>query len=82
MIERLDQTLCHRCGLCLELCAMDVFRRDRLTGGYYMAFPEDCQTCFNCELECPRQAIQVSPLRRPRVQVWKTVASHDVGEGR
>ena len=35
-----------------------------------IAYPEDCQTCFACELDCPEGAIYVGPMRKPRVQAW------------
>lgn len=70
MIERLDQEKCNQCGFCMEFCPSDVFRRDAPTGRYDIAYPNDCQTCFNCELECPERAIRVGPWRKPRTQAW------------
>ncbi len=70
MIERLDETRCNRCGRCLEICPNDVFRREPASGRYRIAWPDDCETCFDCELECPTGAIRVGPLRKPRVQAW------------
>lgn len=29
----------------------------------YIAYPDDCMTCFECELECPSQAINVHPFK-------------------
>ncbi len=26
----------------------------------FIAYPEDCMVCFNCELQCPREAIDVA----------------------
>ena len=35
----------------------------------FIAYPEDCQLCYQCELECPAGAIKVdfSPVKRPLV---------------
>jgi len=48
---------------------MDVIR----TAGkrVYLAYPEDCMSCFLCELECPTEAIHVSPKRtRVKPMPW------------
>jgi len=74
MIESLDQNKCNGCGICIEICPMDVFRLstrvDVTTStprGYpvrrssaQIAFTEDCMTCFTCELKCPAGAIFVA----------------------
>lgn len=70
MIEALDQERCNRCGYCLEVCPSDVFRHDPVTGRYFIGYRPDCQTCFTCELECPKDAVRVGPLRKPRPQAW------------
>ncbi|MCK6552999.1 ferredoxin family protein [Candidatus Binatia bacterium] len=70
MIERLDAALCSGCGLCLEVCPSDVFRPVPGRRVYVIAYPEDCQTCFNCEIECPEAAIDVAPWRKARTRAW------------
>ena len=50
---------------------MDVFRLvqdDKLHSS--IAYQNDCQTCYNCELECPVHAIYVEPWRKKRAQAW------------
>jgi len=32
-------------------------------GRAHIAYPDDCMTCFECELECPSQAITVHPFK-------------------
>ncbi len=74
MIESLDQKKCSGCGVCVEICPMDVFRMktevdmvsltsrglpSRKTRAY-LAYPKDCMTCFTCELKCPSGAIRVA----------------------
>ena len=29
----------------------------------YIAHPEDCMTCFECEVKCPSKAIRVHPFK-------------------
>ena len=29
----------------------------------FIAHPEDCMTCFECEVECPTRAIKVHPFK-------------------
>ena len=70
MIERVDREKCIACGICVEICPMDVFRQDEVTGHSFVRYPKDCQTCYNCELECPVSAIRVGAFRKERVQVW------------
>lgn len=59
MIERIDELLCINCGLCDNICQMDVFRpTDK---GMHIAYPEDCCNCTECSFVCPTDAIQLSP---------------------
>jgi MinD superfamily P-loop ATPase len=65
MIESIDDGTCDRCGACLLVCPLDVIRVDEL-GRYRIAYPDDCMSCFACELECRPHAITVGPFRTPR----------------
>ena len=83
MIEKIDVKKCNGCGLCVEICPMDVIRlRTELnfishsrkkTPDHkikaFIAYPIDCMTCYTCELKCPKDAIQVGypPLEKPNV---------------
>ncbi len=64
MIESLNRNKCLGCGTCVEFCPMDVFRLEIGEGHAVIRYPEDCQTCYQCELECPAGAIRVNPLRK------------------
>jgi NAD-dependent dihydropyrimidine dehydrogenase PreA subunit len=70
MIESVDTEKCTGCEICLMVCPTDVFRPDPECGLVLIAYPEDCQTCFSCELDCPVDAIYVSPLRKSHVPPW------------
>lgn len=83
MIESIDENKCNGCGICVEICNMDVLRMkteidivsrpEKATPGRkhkaYIAYRNDCMTCYNCELKCPTGAIDVGyvPLEIPFV---------------
>ncbi|MBI4321295.1 MAG: ferredoxin family protein [Chloroflexi bacterium] len=60
-IQKIDEDLCNGCGICVDSCPMDVIRMNDSTCQAYLAFPGDCTTCYLCELDCPVEAISVSP---------------------
>ena len=70
MIESVDEQKCNGCEICFNVCPCDVFRLSSAERGVRIAYPEDCQTCFACELDCPEGAIYVGPMRKPRLQAW------------
>lgn len=76
MIEEIDYQLCDDCGVCMDVCPTDVFRVDPETRKYVIFYLSDCQTCFNCEIECPRDAITVGPIRKERISSWSRNLPH------
>jgi NAD-dependent dihydropyrimidine dehydrogenase PreA subunit len=59
----------HKCEPCsfrvnagcpiMESCHTDVIRLDK-KGFPYITYPDDCDSCFLCELNCPHKAVVVS----------------------
>ncbi|MBW1769056.1 MAG: 4Fe-4S binding protein [Deltaproteobacteria bacterium] len=41
MIRTIDESSCTNCGLCVDICQMDVIRIDA-DGKVYIAYAEDC----------------------------------------
>jgi NAD-dependent dihydropyrimidine dehydrogenase PreA subunit len=78
MIEIIDGTKCTSCGLCVEACPLDALRMSRQTGKAYIAYGDDCMTCYVCEMTCLSGAIYVHPFKEllpPAVDYTDAVTS-------
>ena len=62
-VERIDDGLCNGCGICVESCPMDVLQLDTATGKAVIRYPLDCMLCEWCKLDCPQDAIYISPSK-------------------
>ena len=69
VIERIDQELCTGCGICVNTCSLDVIRMDEKKKKAVIKYPADCMCCDYCELDCPVNAIYVSPVKNAPVTV-------------
>ena len=70
-IERIDAELCSGCGICFDSCPMDVIRMDEKSGKAVIKYPDDCMLCLRCEIDCPENAIYVSPERKVKpILAW------------
>lgn len=70
MITPINEGKCIGCGTCVEVCTKDVFRFDYDKGVSTIVYYMDCQTCYNCELHCPAEAIHVNPMHKRKVMPW------------
>ena len=66
-IDLINLDICNGCEglegpICVESCPTDVIRFSSEDCKALIAYPTDCTTCFLCELDCPVQAIHVSPV--------------------
>lgn len=51
-VQRYDLTACIGCEGCVTACPMDVFRFDYDARKSVLAYPENCQSCGQCYLNC------------------------------
>jgi len=68
MIALLLEERCTQCQRCVQICPALVFE-GRPGATPVMARPDDCQTCFACELYCQTDALYVDPSAIGRVKV-------------
>ncbi len=58
MTATFDYEKCTKCGTCYSLCPLDVISLEE-NGKPYVKYPDECQLCFICQVECPASAIHV-----------------------
>jgi NAD-dependent dihydropyrimidine dehydrogenase PreA subunit len=61
-IERIDSVLCNGCGICVTSCPADVIRMDQESKKAVIRYPQDCVVCCWCFVECPEDAVFISPV--------------------
>jgi len=55
---KVDRRKCNKCGICIDMCPMDVLRFNH-QGYPYMQYEDDCWYCDTCAFMCPRLAISL-----------------------
>ncbi|MGI5971548.1 MAG: 4Fe-4S dicluster domain-containing protein [Oscillospiraceae bacterium] len=69
-VSEIDLSKCNGCGICVNACPMDVLRMEG--GRAKIVYPQECMCCDACEIDCPRNAIYVSPEKHDPIMVsWK-----------
>ena len=54
----IDKEKCVNCGLCAQICCMDVIKKSEdTTGEVYVRYPNECWHCRACAIDCPKGAI-------------------------
>lgn len=52
-----------RAGFTEEIASLEADRCMTCGSKAYIAYPEDCMTCYTCELKCPYDALYVHPFK-------------------
>ena len=58
-VVRNDLSACIGCGMCVDICPMDVMRLDAEHGKSVIAHVAQCMTCGQCWLHCPTESIAI-----------------------
>jgi len=59
-VQRYDLNACIGCRNCYNICPMDVFRFDETVNKSVIAYPENCQCCGQCYVNCPGRSLVLS----------------------
>lgn len=59
-VQRLDLNKCIGCKMCVTVCPMDVFRFDEKAKKSVIAYPENCQSCGQCFVNCMGRSLTIS----------------------
>lgn len=57
----MDAARCTSCRHCADMCFQDVWRYNEEKGYMEAKYPEDCASCYQCEIVCPNHCIEVIP---------------------
>ena len=56
----IDKKLCNYCGICYEMCPLDVFSFDKgQKATPAIAYPKECWYCGACIVDCPKGAVSL-----------------------
>lgn len=59
-VVRIDLNRCIGCENCVNICPMDVFYFNAEAHKSVIAYPENCQSCGQCFLNCKGRALGIS----------------------
>ena len=55
----IDEEKCITCGICADICAVDVYHDSKDGEIPTVTYGEECFCCCACILECPAEAIKL-----------------------
>lgn len=59
-VVRIDLNKCIGCRKCVEICPMDVFYFNEEEHRSVLAYPENCQSCGQCYLNCRGRSLGIA----------------------
>ena len=59
-VVRIDLNKCIGCENCVNICPMDVFYFNQDAHKSVIAYPENCQSCGQCYLNCKGRCLGIS----------------------
>jgi NAD-dependent dihydropyrimidine dehydrogenase PreA subunit len=59
-VIRTDLNKCIGCENCVNICPMDVFYFDAAAHKSVLAYPENCQSCGQCFVNCKGRALAIA----------------------
>jgi NAD-dependent dihydropyrimidine dehydrogenase PreA subunit len=59
MTTEIDLQKCNGCRLCYQLCPLDIITWNDENNKPHVKYPDECQLCFICQVECPVKAVKV-----------------------
>jgi len=59
MSVEIDLNLCEGCGMCHEICPLDVIGWDDKLAVPVVSYPDECWYCGSCYFDCPNNAIDI-----------------------
>lgn len=59
-VVRIDLNKCVGCESCVNICPLDVFYFDYQAHKSVLAYPENCQSCGQCFLNCKGRSLGIS----------------------
>ena len=76
----IDKEKCVKCGLCAQICPLDVIKVEKKAEEkeIVVKYPDECWHCRACAIDCPRQAIK---LRYPLSHMMLHMEAPDVERG-
>lgn len=56
----IDEKKCIKCGLCAQICCMDVIKKTETEPvEIVVRYPYECWHCRACAIDCPAEAITI-----------------------